>query len=85
MRLHLSSSEYREVLQNEASPISTTTLAERCTQKLVEEFEEMHRKLKLNIETNEMKKFGGIKNDLKEGDQLWIFHKRWMMRSYAQE
>lgn len=51
--------------------------------KTMEEFEEMHRKLKLNIETNEMKKFGGIKNDLKEGDQLWIFHKRWLMRSYA--
>ena len=38
MKMHLSSTDYGNFLQNEPSPISTTTLAEKCTEKLVEEF-----------------------------------------------
>jgi V-type H+-transporting ATPase subunit d len=38
MKMHLSSTDYGNFLQNEPSPISTTTLAEKCTDKLVEEF-----------------------------------------------
>jgi len=38
MKMHLASTDYGNFLQNEASPISTTTLAEKCTAKLVEEF-----------------------------------------------
>lgn len=39
MKLHLASTDYGDFLQNEPSPIHTTTIAEKCTQKLVEEFE----------------------------------------------
>jgi V-type H+-transporting ATPase subunit d len=38
MKMHLASTDYGNFLQNEPSPISTTTLAEKCTDKLVEEF-----------------------------------------------
>jgi V-type H+-transporting ATPase subunit d len=38
MKMHLASTDYGQFLQNEPSPISTTTLAEKCTEKLVEEF-----------------------------------------------
>jgi V-type H+-transporting ATPase subunit d len=38
MKLHLASTDYGDFLQNEPSPIHTTTIAEKCTQKLVEEF-----------------------------------------------
>jgi len=36
--MHLAGTDYGNFLQNEASPISTTTLAEKSTEKLVEEF-----------------------------------------------
>lgn len=39
MKLHLASTDYGDFLQNEPSPIHTTTIAEKCTQKLVDEFE----------------------------------------------
>lgn len=39
MKLHLASTDYGDFLQNEASPLHTTTIAEKCTLKLVEEFE----------------------------------------------
>jgi len=38
MKMHLAGTDYGNFLQNEPSPISTTTLAEKCTEKLVEEF-----------------------------------------------
>jgi len=38
MKMHLASTDYGNFLANEATPISTTTLAEKCTEKLVEEF-----------------------------------------------
>lgn len=38
MKMHLASTDYGNFLQNEPSPISTTTLAEKSTGKLVEEF-----------------------------------------------
>jgi len=38
MKMHLSSTDYGNFLQNEPSPISTTTIAEKCTVKLLEEF-----------------------------------------------
>lgn len=41
MKMHLAGTEYGNFLQNEASPISTTTLAEKCTEKLVEEFNQL--------------------------------------------
>ena len=36
--MHLQSTAYGNFLQNEPSPISTTKLAEKLTEKLVEEF-----------------------------------------------
>ncbi len=39
MKLHLAGTDYGDFLQNEPSPLHTTTIAEKCTQKLVEEFE----------------------------------------------
>ncbi|OZJ04254.1 V-type proton ATPase subunit d [Bifiguratus adelaidae] len=39
LRLQLGSTDYGSLLQNEPSPISTSTIADRCTQKLVEEFQ----------------------------------------------
>ncbi|KOO28288.1 vacuolar ATPase subunit dva41 [Chrysochromulina tobinii] len=38
MKMHLASTDYGNFLQNEPSPISTTTLAAKATEKLVEEF-----------------------------------------------
>jgi V-type H+-transporting ATPase subunit d len=38
MKMHLSGTDYGNFLQNEASPVSTTTLALKSTEKLVEEF-----------------------------------------------
>jgi len=38
MKLHLSQTDYGEFLANEAGPIHTTTIQERCTDKLVNEF-----------------------------------------------
>ena len=38
--------------------------------KTMEEFEEMHRNLKLKVKTNKMRMFSGIRDDLMEGDQL---------------
>jgi len=38
MRLHLAQTDYENFLANEPSPIHTTTIAERCTQRLVNEF-----------------------------------------------
>eukprot|EP00091_Calanus_sinicus_P023210 TRINITY_DN7720_c0_g1_i1.p1 TRINITY_DN7720_c0_g1~~TRINITY_DN7720_c0_g1_i1.p1 ORF type:complete len:722 (+),score=137.55 TRINITY_DN7720_c0_g1_i1:121-2286(+) len=68
---------YDEILLNMSCPSQLPYV------KTMEEFEVMHRKLKLKLKTNEMSTFGRIKNDLMEGDQLWIFHKRRFMRSYA--
>lgn len=38
MKLHLASTDYGDFLANEPSPLHTTTIAEKCTQKLVKEF-----------------------------------------------
>jgi len=38
MKLHFSSTDYGDFLQNEPSPLHTTTIHEKCTQKLVQEF-----------------------------------------------
>jgi V-type H+-transporting ATPase subunit d len=38
MKMHLSGTDYGNFLQNEPSPISSSTLQEKCTEKLVEEF-----------------------------------------------
>lgn len=38
MKLHLSQTDYGDFLANEAGPIHTTTIQERCTDKLVNEF-----------------------------------------------
>jgi len=38
MKLYLSSTDYGDFLANEPSPLHTTTIAERCTVKLVKEF-----------------------------------------------
>jgi len=39
MKIHLSSTDYGDFLANEASPLHTVTISEKCTQKLVSEFE----------------------------------------------
>jgi len=38
MKLHLASTDYGDFLSNEPTPIHTTTIAEKCTQKMVKEF-----------------------------------------------
>ena len=38
LKLHLASTDYGNFLQNEPSPLATTTIAEKCTEKMVEEF-----------------------------------------------
>eukprot|EP01102_Stenamoeba_stenopodia_P015021 TRINITY_DN507_c0_g1_i14.p1 TRINITY_DN507_c0_g1~~TRINITY_DN507_c0_g1_i14.p1 ORF type:complete len:215 (-),score=33.52 TRINITY_DN507_c0_g1_i14:91-735(-) len=38
MKLHLSQTDYGDFLANEPSPIHTTTIAEKCTEKMVAEF-----------------------------------------------
>lgn len=38
MRLQLGATDYGTLLQNEPSPIATSTISERLTQRLVEEF-----------------------------------------------
>jgi len=39
MKLHLATTDYGDFLANEPSPLHTTTIAEKCTEKLVNEFE----------------------------------------------
>jgi len=39
MKLHLATTDYGDFLQNEPPPLHTTTIAEKCTEKLVAEFE----------------------------------------------
>jgi len=38
MKMHLSTTDYGDFLAQESSPIHTTTIAERCTDKMVKEF-----------------------------------------------
>jgi V-type H+-transporting ATPase subunit d len=38
MKMHLASTDYGNFLQNEPSPISSSTLQDKCTERLVEEF-----------------------------------------------
>jgi V-type H+-transporting ATPase subunit d len=38
MKLHLASTDYGDFLANEPSPLHTTTILEKCTEKLVQEF-----------------------------------------------
>jgi len=38
LKLHLASTDYGNFLQNEPSPLATSTIAEKCTLKLVDEF-----------------------------------------------
>ncbi|MBA0758597.1 hypothetical protein Gotri_021577, partial [Gossypium trilobum] len=39
--MHLSATEYGPYLQNEPSPLHTTTIVEKCTLKLVDEYKHM--------------------------------------------
>lgn len=39
LKLQLSATDYGSFLQNEPSPISTATLAARCTERMVQEFQ----------------------------------------------
>lgn len=41
IKLHLTATDYGSYLQNEPLPLHTTTIVEKCTQKLVEEFKHM--------------------------------------------
>eukprot|EP00160_Parvularia_atlantis_P011765 Unigene2316_Nuclearia_a/m.7164 Unigene2316_Nuclearia_a/g.7164 ORF Unigene2316_Nuclearia_a/g.7164 Unigene2316_Nuclearia_a/m.7164 type:complete len:353 (-) Unigene2316_Nuclearia_a:179-1237(-) len=41
LKLHLASTDYGNFLQNEPSPLATATIAEKCTLKLVDEFNYM--------------------------------------------
>jgi V-type H+-transporting ATPase subunit d len=38
MKIHLASTDYGDFLANEPSPLHTTTIADKCTEKLVREF-----------------------------------------------
>ncbi|KCV70097.1 V-type proton ATPase subunit D [Fonticula alba] len=38
LKLHLSGSDYGNFLQNEPSPLATTTISQKCTEKMVAEF-----------------------------------------------
>lgn len=39
LKLHLASTDYGNFLQNEPSPLATTTISEKCTLKMVKEFQ----------------------------------------------
>lgn len=67
---------YEAVLENVYCPSESKTI-----QNLLE-FQKMARN-KLKIKTNPMKSFQALQNQLNPGDQLWIFHQRRGMRSYA--
>ncbi|CAI5976472.1 unnamed protein product [Closterium sp. NIES-65] len=41
IKLHLTGTDYGGFLQNEPSPLHTTTIVDKCTQKLVDEFDHM--------------------------------------------
>ncbi|KAK9052444.1 hypothetical protein SSX86_029073 [Deinandra increscens subsp. villosa] len=41
IKMHLSATEYGSYLQNEPSPLHTTTIVEKCTLKLVDEYKHM--------------------------------------------
>lgn len=41
LKLHLASTDYGNFLQNEPSPLATTTIADKCTEKMVAEFKYM--------------------------------------------
>ncbi|KAI9592360.1 V0 complex, c/d subunit of ATPase [Syncephalis fuscata] len=41
LKLQLSATDYGNLLQNEPSPLATSTIAEKCTEQLVEEFQYM--------------------------------------------
>ncbi|RKP26010.1 V0 complex, c/d subunit of ATPase [Syncephalis pseudoplumigaleata] len=41
LKLQLSATDYGNLLQNEPSPLATSTIAEKCTERLVEEFRYM--------------------------------------------
>ena len=47
-----------------------------------EEFQKMARN-KLKVKTNPMQSFQSLRNNLQPGDQLWIYHERPGMSSYA--
>ena len=49
----------------------------------LQQFEEMIREHRQKLKTNVMRRFSEVQETLREGDQLWIFHKRMLMRSYA--
>jgi len=49
----------------------------------IEEFEKMSRDKGLKIKTNHMESFQKLKDSIIPGDQLWIFRKRTLVRSYA--
>ena len=49
----------------------------------LQQFQEKIRRHELKLGSNDMKRFREIQNTLREGDQLWIYHKRPLMRSYA--
>ena len=49
----------------------------------LQDFKEMFTKFSQKLKTNPMKEFSYIEDTLLEGDQLWIFHKRKNVRSYA--
>ena len=50
--------------------------------KSMQEFEELVSRSQ-RLKTAVMKRFTAIQDTLEQGDQLWIFHQRWFMKSYA--
>ena len=54
--------------------------------KSMQDFKHMYENHKQKLKTNSMKRFSELQSSpesLKEGDQLWVYHKRTLMRSYA--
>ena len=71
---------FEEILEGQFCPSQIPYL------KSMDEFEDMSNKFGLKLKTNPMRKFGDIRGDggaLLPGAQLWIYHKRPLMRSYA--
>lgn len=68
---------YEHILENVYCPSQSTSVQH------FEEFQEMARNKGLKIKTNYMLDFKTLKDFTIPGDQLWIFHQRPLIRSYA--
>jgi len=68
---------YENILENIYCPSQSSSVQN------FEDFQKMAREKGLKIKTNAMEPFETLKGYLVPGDQLWIFHQRKLVRSYA--